>query len=76
MLITLDTAWDATSVKKVDYISPNISVDGVTYTSEKFLRGVAVNNDGNKVVFMGSSMNKSSPMPARNKAYAALVDFN
>ena len=75
-LITLGSEWDASSVVDVDSISPNIIVDGVTYTSDRFLRGVAVNNDGDKVVLIGTSMDKSTPRPATSKSYAALVDFN
>lgn len=76
LLITLESAWDASSVLTVDSVSPNIKVGGSTYTSEKFLRGVAVNNAGNKVVLLGTSQDKSEPRPERNKAYAALLDFS
>ena len=76
MLISLDSAWDASSVSNVDFASPNVLIGGVTYTSERFLRGVAVNNEGNKVVLIGSSMDKTDQSPDRSKAYAALVDFS
>lgn len=76
LLITLGSAWDASSVSAVDSLTPGVKVGGVTYTSDVFLRGVAVNNAGNKVVLIGSSMDKSEPRPEQNKAYAALLDFS
>ncbi len=77
-LITLESSWDASSVSDVDFITPpDIEISGTTYSGDGFFRGVAVNRAGNKIVFMGSSLEvTSSPRPDTNMAYAALVDFS
>lgn len=76
-MYTLENPWDASSVVATKSATPTIKIGSSTYPSKGFLRGVAVNNAGNKIMFMGSALDMSgSPVPASNMSYAAIVDFS
>lgn len=73
---TLENPWDASSVVASKSATPSIKIDSSTYPSKQFLRGVAVNKAGNKIVLIGSSLNMSSPKPDTDKSFAAVVNFS
>jgi hypothetical protein len=76
VMVSLGSQWDASSVIGVDSIKPDVKIGSDTYTSSVFLKGIAVNNAGNKVLLIGSAVDMSSPTPPSNMAFAAMLDFS
>ena len=76
VMVSLGSQWDASSVVGVDSIKPDVKIGSDTYTSSVFLKGIAVNNAGNKVLLIGSAVDMSSPTPPSNMAFAAMLDFS
>ena len=75
-LYTLGAAWDAALAVRTFEKTLACTVAGESWTDGRFLKGVCMNADGDKIILGGHYHNTNHSTPVPQTGYAARIDLS